>query len=261
MPNDTDYEAKLPDEAGRYAYSADEDAVWKELFTRQMAALKGRATPDYFDGVEKLGLTSDHVPQIAVIDARLAALTGAGVTGVPAIIPPSKFFDLLSQRKFPVATFLRRREHMDYIEEPDLFHEVFGHCPLLTNPAYADFIEGFGKKAIALGKGTSWHLFRLFWFTVEFGMIETPHGLRAFGAGIVSSPSEAAHAMGPKARIEPFDLATVLRTPYRIDIVQPLYYAIPSFAALAACLEANFGAEIDRAKVAGDLPPLFDKAA
>ena len=255
------YESKLPDANGRYAYTPDDDAVWGELYARQMAFLPGHVVPEYLAGAAKLGLTPAHVPQIADIDARLAALTGAGVAGVPAIIPPSQFFDLLSQRKFPVATFLRRREDMDYIEEPDIFHEVFGHCPLLTDRAYVDFIERFGKLATGLGKAYSWRLFRLFWFTVEFGMMRTPDGLRAYGAGIVSSPSEAKHAVGGGAEMLPFDLMTVLRTPYRIDILQPVYFVIDSFAELSAALDVDLGAMIDAAKAAGDLPARFDKAA
>ncbi|MCT8161185.1 phenylalanine 4-monooxygenase [Pseudoruegeria sp. SHC-113] len=260
MATSAQYASKHPDADGFYSYSAEEDAVWGELFTRQMAALQGKVVPDYLAGVEALGLNAGKVPQICEIDARLHAATGAGVEGVPAIIPPSQFFKLLAARKFPVATFLRRREHMDYIEEPDLFHEVFGHCPLLTNADYADFIEGFGKKALSLGKGYSWHLFRLFWFTVEFGMIRTPDGLRAYGAGIVSSPSELTHATGGTVQMQPFDLETVLRTPYRIDIVQPTYFVIEDFAQLAALLEVDFGAAIDAAKAKGDFAPLFAAA-
>jgi phenylalanine-4-hydroxylase len=226
-----------------------------------MAFLPGHVAPEYLEGVTRLGLTGRAVPQIADIDARLADLTGAGVQGVPAIIPPSQFFDLLSQRKFPVATFLRRREDMDYIEEPDLFHEVFGHCPLLTNPDYCDFIERFGKLAVQLGKPYSWRMFRLFWFTVEFGMIRTPDGLRAYGAGIVSSPSEARHATGGEAEMLDFDLMTVFRTPYRIDIVQPVYFVIDSFEAMAASLDTDIAGLIDQAKELGDLPPRYDVAA
>jgi phenylalanine-4-hydroxylase len=255
------YGSKHPGPDGRYAYTPEEDAVWGELFDRQMAFLPGRVTPEYLDGVSLLGLKRDRVPQIAEIDARLGALTGAGVEGVPAIIPPSQFFDLLSRRRFPVATFLRRREDMDYIEEPDIFHEVFGHCPLLTNPAYADFIERFGKLAVTLGKPYSWRLFRLFWFTVEFGMIRAPDGLRAYGAGIVSSPSEARHATGGEAEMLDFDLLTIFRTPYRIDIVQPVYFVIDSFEAMAASLDADIAGLIDEAKRLGDLPARFDQAA
>ncbi|RVT85554.1 phenylalanine 4-monooxygenase [Rhodobacteraceae bacterium CCMM004] len=255
------YESKLPDAQGRYAYSAEEDAVWGELFARQMDALQGHVAPEYLAGVRALGLTADKVPQIADVDAALARISGAGVEGVPAIIPPSQFFALLAQRKFPVATFLRRREHMDYIEEPDIFHEVFGHCPPLTDPAYCDFVERFGKTALALGKGYSWRMFRLFWFTVEFGMMRSEGGLRAFGAGIVSSPSELAHAVSGRAEMLDFDLMEVFRTPYRIDIVQPCYFVIESFDQLVAALDADVGAMIDEAKRLGDLPARFDAAA
>ena len=257
MPKDTAYASLQPDEDGFFPYTKDDDAVWGELFRRQMDFLPGKVAPEYLEGVAALGLNDKKTPQVKNIDARLHALTGAGAHGVPAIIPPSQFYDLLSQRKFPVATFLRRREHMDYIEEPDLFHEVFGHCPMLTNGPYADFIEGFGKRAKALGKGCSWHMFRLFWFTVEFGMVRTGNGLRAYGAGIVSSPAEATHAMGGDALMQDFDLLTVFRTPYRIDIVQPTYFVIEGFDQLAGLLDADFAALIDQAKAMGDLPALF----
>jgi phenylalanine-4-hydroxylase len=255
------YRSKSADAAGRYAYSAEEDAVWGVLFARQMAFLGGRAAPDYLAGVAALGLNGDRVPQVREIDATLAALSGAGVEGVPAIIPPTRFFALLAQRKFPVATFLRRREEIDYIEEPDIFHEVFGHCPLLTNPAYAGFIERFGALGARLDKGQRWRLFRLFWFTVEFGMIRTPDGLRAYGAGIVSSPAEAAHAANGAAEMRDFDLMEVFRTPYRIDILQPVYFVIDSFDQLAAALDGDITAMIDAAKRLGDLPARFEVAA
>ncbi|MEP2784604.1 MAG: phenylalanine 4-monooxygenase [Pseudoruegeria sp.] len=254
------YTSKSPDADGRYAYCVEEDAVWGHLFERQMTSLKGKVIDEYLTAVNTLGLNKHHVPQIRDIDARLTSTSGAGVEGVPAIIPPNKFFALLAQRKFPVATFLRRPEHMDYIEEPDLFHEVFGHCPLLTNTDYADFIEGFGQQALTLGKGYSWHLFRLFWFTVEFGMIRTADGLRAYGAGIVSSPAELKNAMGDTATMIDFDLITALRTPYRIDIVQPAYFVIDSFADLAALLEIDFKTAIDEAKSKGDFAPLYEVA-
>lgn len=255
------YASKLPGPDGRFDYTAEEHDIWGTLFDRQMAYLPGRVVPEYLHGVQALGLTRTHVPQIVDIDARLAELTGAGVQGVPAIIPPSQFFALLAQRKFPVATFLRRREDIDYIEEPDIFHEVFGHCPLLTNPAYCDFIEQFGKAAQELGKGYSWQLFRLFWFTVEFGMMRTESGLRAYGAGIVSSPAEANHACEGHAEMLPFDLLTIFRTPYRIDILQPVYFVIDSFEQLVDALQHDIAGLIDRAKTMGDLPPRFDSAA
>lgn len=255
------YASKLPNQDGLYRYDADEDAVWGELFDRQMNFLQGRMVQDYFDGVARLELNNRKVPQVRDIDNRLNRLTRTGVEGVPAIIPPTRFFKLLSQRKFPVATFLRRREDMDYIEEPDLFHEVFGHCPLLTNHAYANAIEAFGRNAIGMDKSYYWHMFRLFWFTIEFGMINTQDGLRGFGAGIASSPSEAAHATSGNAILRPFDLAEVLRTPYRIDIVQPVYFVIDSFDQLANTFVRDLTRDVIQAQTQGDLPPHFDAAA
>ena len=258
--NKQEYTSLSADIHGRYPYSQENREVWKDLFDRQVAGLKGKMVDSYFDGISALGLISDQVPQVVDINTRLQRLTGAGVEGVPALIPPTRFFTLLSERKFPVATFLRRREDIDYIEEPDLFHEVFGHCPLLTDRAYCDFIEAFGKRALALGKGYSWHMFRLFWFTIEFGMIHTKDGPRGFGAGIASSPAEVENALIGRAEIRDFDLMEVLRTPYRIDIVQPVYFAIDSFETLTRSLDNDLVAMIDAAKLEGDLPPLFDPA-
>lgn len=255
------YASKTPDRNGIYHYTAEENAVWGELFRRQMDFLPGRMTPDYMKGVKELALTDEAVPQVSDINARLGRLTGAGVEGVPALIPEDQFYNLLARKKFPVATFLRRREDIDYIQEPDIFHEVFGHCPLLTNPDYVAFMERFGHLALELGQPYSEGLIRLFWFTIEFGMINTPDGLRAYGAGIASSPAEAAHATGGKAEMLDFDLLTVFRTSYRIDIVQPVYFVIDSFEALAKSLEADIAGLIDQAKTLGDLPPRYEAAA
>jgi len=262
MTKVSSYLAKTPGADGLYDYTIDEDAVWGELYERQMKLLAGMACREYLDGVRTLGLKADAVPQLRDVDRRLGETTGFGVEGVPALIAPSRFYELLSRGKFPLATFLRRREHIDYIEEPDLFHEVFGHCPLLTNQSYANFVRRFGEAAVGLGKGYSWHLFRIFWFTVEFGLINTPDGRRCFGAGIVSSPTEAKAAMdGTACEFRPFDLMSVLRTPYRIDIVQPIYYVIDSFADLEAIVEQDVGAMIDKAKALGDFPPAFEAKA
>ncbi len=259
MPKDTSYEALAPDLDGRYTYSDSDLQTWSQLFDRQMTHLEGKIAPEFFDGVHALGLSAAHVPQVKDIDERLAEISGAGVEGVPAIIPPTRFFTLLSQRRFPVATFLRRPEHIDYIEEPDLFHEVFGHCPMLTQPRFADFIETVGQLALDLDKSDRWYLFRLFWFTVEFGLIRTGDGLRAYGAGIASSPAEATHALSDQPEVRDFDLLEVLRTPYRIDIVQPVYFALTSFDQLADSID-NIRETLEQAKALGDLPPLFEPA-
>lgn len=258
MPKDTSYLSKSPDQNGLYSYTSEENAVWRTLFERQMEDLPGRMSEGFLSGVADLGLSPEAVPQIQEIDARLQDLSGAGVEGVPALIPPSRFFELLANRRFPVATFLRRREHLDYIEEPDLFHEVFGHCPMLTDRAFVDFIEAVGKTAVELGKAYRWPLFRLFWFTVEFGLIRGPEGLRGYGAGIASSPAELTHALSDQPEVLPFDLIEVLRTPYRIDILQPVYFAIDSFEDLRAAFGENIKSAIDEAQSLGDLPARFE---
>lgn len=262
MGQESSYTAKLPEPDGSYHYTSEEDQIWSELYSRQMTLLQGKACDEYLEGVKTLGLNDRKVPQLRDVDRRLHDTTGFGVEGVPALIPPSRFYELLSQGKFPLATFIRRREHIDYIEEPDIFHEVFGHCPLLTNQSYANFVRRFGEAAVGLGKGYSWHLFRIFWFTVEFGLINTAEGRRCFGAGIVSSPNETRTAMEPsESEFRPFNLMDVLRTPYRIDIVQPIYYVIDSFAQLEAIVEEDIGARINEAKSLGDYAPAFEAKA
>ena len=237
MPKESTYTATLPDADGVYAYTAEEDAVWSELFQRQMTLLEGKACDEYFDGVARLGLSADRVPQLGDIDRRLATAIGFGVEGVPALIAPSRFFQLLSEGKFPLATFIRRREHIDYIEEPDIFHEVFGHCPLLTNPSYARFVRRFGENAVALGKDYSWHLFRIFWFTVEFGLIRERGQTRIYGSGLISSHGDAANALGDRCRRLPFDLDAVLAQPFEIDHFQDDLVEIASFDQLFEAVE------------------------
>ncbi|WP_298296529.1 phenylalanine 4-monooxygenase [uncultured Litoreibacter sp.] len=261
MPLNPNYTSKAPDENGIYSYSPEEHGVWKDLFTRQIAYLQDHACQAYLDGVARLGLSALHVPQVTSLDAKLAELTGAGVKGVAALIPQDEFSTLLSNRKFPVATFIRTREDMEYLEEPDIFHEVFGHSPMLTNEPFCQFMERFGALALNLPKEHLKHLFRLFWFTIEFGMIRENGALKAFGAGIMSSPSEAEYATSGEAEMVEFDLMTVLRTPYRIDIVQPVYFVIDSFEQLVDTLDQDIEAAIVAAKAAGDLPARFDLVA
>lgn len=261
MPLSTDYVSKRPDASGTFSYSAEEQGVWADLFEGQMARLRDHACAAYLDGQERLGMTGAAVPQVRDVDARLARLTGAGVKAVDALIPQDEFSTLLKTRKFPVATFIRRREHFDYIEEPDIFHECFGHCPMLTNDAFCRFMERFGALALDLGERWSERLFRLFWFTVEFGVIREGGALKAFGAGIISSPSELENMVAGGSDVEPFDLLTVLRTPYRIDIVQPVYFEIASFEQLAAALDCDMPGVLEEAERLGDFPARFEPEA
>ncbi len=261
MPLSTEYASKVPGPDGRIFYSADENAVWRDLFDQQMAALKDHACAAYLNGQRALNMTADAVPQVADIDAKLAALTGAGVAAVDALIPQDEFSTLLSNRRFPMATFIRRREHFDYIEEPDIFHECFGHCPMLTNEDFCRFMERFGALALDLGDTWSERLFRLFWFTVEFGVIREAGAVKAFGAGIISSPSELENVIAGGSDVLPFDLVTVLRMPYRIDIVQPVYFEIESFAQLASVLDGDVLSALQDAERSGDLPARFSQSA
>ena len=181
---------------------------------------------------------------------------------MPALISPQRFFGLLARRKFPVATFIRRRRDFDYLEEPDIFHEVFGHCPMLADPTFADLLEDFGRAAVTLGEAYHWPLQRLFWFTVEFGLIAEPKGTRIFGAGILSSPGETRHAIDsrrPERR--PLDLVTLLRTPYRIDLYQSVYYVIQDVAQLRRLLNQDLRPAMAEAKAKGLLPPTFPPKA
>lgn len=261
MVKTTTYSSKQPGPDGRYTYTAEETDIWRILFTRQMKTLHPFACQAYLDGQSKLGFSPDAVPQVIDIDAHLRKLTGAGVQPVAALIPQDEFSTLLKNRRFPVATFIRRREHLDYIEEPDIFHEVFGHCPMLAHPDFCRFMERFGAFALSLPKPMIKRLFRLWWFTVEFGMIAEDGQMKAFGAGIMSSPSEAAHARDGGAEILPFDLLTIFRTDYRIDILQPVYFAIDGFEQLAVSLDDDIEGLLRLAAEMGDLPVRFPKAA
>lgn len=261
MPKTSTYVSKTPGPDGLFVYTAEETEVWGKLYRRQMDTLSSFACSAYLSGQAQLGFTAEAIPQVCDVNARLGQLTGAGVEPVAALIPQDEFSTLLSNRRFPVATFIRRPEHLDYIEEPDIFHEVFGHCPMLCDVEFCRFMERFGALALSLPADDVKILFRLWWFIVEFGMIQEDGSLKAFGAGIMSSPSEAKHAAAGGADILPFDLLTIFRTDYRIDIVQPVYFAIESFEQLAASLDADIPNLITKARRLGDLPPKFDRAA
>ena len=261
MPLSTDYASKTPDADGKFHYTQDENEVWRDLVRRQMPMLYRHAAREWLEGQRVLQLTEHAVPQVADVHARLQEISGAGVEAVDALIPQDHFSTLLKNRHFPVATFIRKREHFFYIEEPDIFHECFGHCPMLTNPDFCRFLERFGELALELGERWSERLFRLFWFTVEFGLIREAGGLKAFGAGIISSPEELAWAVSGSPKVLAFDLGTVLRMPYRIDIVQKVYFQIDSFAQLAAALDGDIEAALLEAERLGDLPAAFEAVA
>ena len=221
------YVSKIPDSNGNCSYTDEENNIWSILINRQLEIVKNRACQEYLDGLKLLEFPKDRVPQSSEINKKLLKLTGWQVQAVPAVIGPTEFYTLLANKKFPMATFIRTKEDLDYLQEPDVFHELFGHCPLLTNQAYADFLEFYGKTALKASKKERMRLFRLFWFTIEFGIIEYNGKKKIYGAGILSSKEESVYSVeSDKPVYKKIDALECLRTPFRIDIIQPLYFTI-----------------------------------
>lgn len=229
MGKTSKYVAKVPDADGHISYTEAEHQVWQELITRQRPLVEKYACDDYLDALDRMRFPTDRIPQCAEVSAVLRRHTGWEVAPVPALIPFDRFFALLADKKFPAASFIRSREEMDYLQEPDIFHEIFGHTPLLTDPRFAEFTHAYGKVGVKADKKDHVMLARLYWFTVEFGLINTAKGLKTYGAGVVSSFGETPYAIeSDKPVRKPFDPVDTLRTPYRIDIFQTTYFIIDS---------------------------------
>ncbi len=255
----TSYVAKPVDENGVAHYTEAENSVWHDLITRQSKIVAGRACDEYLQGIELLDMSHDRIPQCFEISDVLQKATGWSLEPVPALIPFEKFFHLLANRKFPAATFIRTRDELDYLQEPDIFHEVFGHCPLLTNQAYADFTEMYGKLGLLADKEDRALLARLYWFTIEFGLINTAKGLRVYGGGILSSKEETVYSLESDIPLRrPFDVMDALRTPYRIDIMQPVYFVINTFDTLFELIEMDLVGLIKEARKLGEYPPHYE---
>lgn len=252
------YTSKMPDTRGNIQYDPVENNTWARLVERQLKNIPERACDEYLEGLKKLDLPVDRVPQHFEITEVLQKNTGWAVQVVPAIIPADEFFNLLAHKKFPVASFVRIPEEFDYLEEPDIFHEVFGHCPLLTHEAYAEFMCWYGKTALLADQKTRNRLFRLFWFTIEFGLLKTQRGFRAYGGGILSSPKETLHAIdSEKPQRIPLDALDALRTPFRIDIVQPLYFYIEKLEELFKLTDLNLIKLVEKSHELGSFPKAF----
>lgn len=253
------YVSKQPNHLGIVDYTDEENATWHDLFVRQHALLQDRACPEYLEGITALGITSAHVPQIPDVNARLRKLTGWEIAPVKALINFQTFFELMANKKFPAATFIRRREELDYLQEPDIFHEIFGHCPLLTLPVYADFMHQYGELGLKSNREDRAMLARLYWFTVEFGLIESAKGMRIYGGGILSSFGESKYALDSlEAKRVPLDPIEAFRTPYRIDIFQPIYFVIKEFSELFNLMQTDLIAQVARARTLGMHAPLFE---
>lgn len=255
----TQYRSKPVNDKGIVEWSSEEEQVWSDLVSRQLHLVKQRACKEYLAGLELLDLPLDRAPQIVDINRVLKQATGWQVEPVPALINFDRFFALLADKKFPVATFLRSREEFDYLQEPDFFHEIFGHCAMLTNPEFAEFTNMYGKLGRDASDKQRVYLARLYWFTVEFGLVREGSEQKIYGGGILSSPGETLYALDdPHAKRVEFDLHTVLRTPYRIDIMQPEYFVLDNIDQLYTLSKMDLMFHVKQAMAAGLLPPLFE---
>jgi phenylalanine-4-hydroxylase len=226
------------------SYTAVDHNVWAQLFERQRALLVGRASDEFLVAQDAMGMTPDAIPKFDALNNILVKATGWTLVGVEGLLPELTFFEHLANRRFPVTWWIRKPEQLDYLAEPDLFHDLFGHVPLLMNPVFADYMAAYGRggvKAHGIGPEALVNLTRLYWYTVEFGLIRQADGLRIYGSGIVSSKGESIHCLESEApnRIG-FDLERIMRTRYRIDTFQKTYFVIDSFEQLMQATEPDF---------------------
>ena len=237
------------------AYPEADHDTYRRLYERQSALLPGLAAQAFVDALPALGVR-DRIPRFDEINERLRPATGWEIVAVPGLIPERPFFDLLAHRRFPVTDWIRTPQEFDYIVEPDVFHDLFGHVPLLFNPVFADYVQRYGQgglKAHDLGAGEL--LSRLYWYTIEFGLIREPQGLRAYGAGILSSSGELRHSVtSPRARRIALDLVRCMRTRYKIDDYQATYFVIDSFEQLFDMTAPDFTPIYDTVRSLGELP-------
>lgn len=246
------YVAKTVDNNGWVDYTADENAIWQELILRQTEFVPRSACQEFLHGLEQLNLPTHRIPQCFEVSDALRVATGWELAPVPALISFDRFFELLANKQFPAATFIRRRDELNYLQEPDIFHEIFGHCPLLMNPAYAEFTHAYGRLGLSASHADRVMLARLYWFTIEFGLIQSEAGLRAYGGGILSSINETQYSLGSDIpQRKPFDVLDVLRTPYRIDELQTVYFVLNDLATLYQLVEMDLIGMIQQVRLEG----------
>jgi phenylalanine-4-hydroxylase len=223
-------------------YNEEEHAIWRLLFERQQRLLVERACGEFLDGLGGLGVAAEGIPDFARLNQILDGATGWRIVAVPGLVPDDVFFAFLANRRFPSTCFIRRRDQLDYLQEPDVFHDIYGHVPLLMNPVFADYMQAYGEGGLkALRLGHLQHLARLYWYTVEFGLIATPRGLRIYGSGILSSAGESVYCLeDPRPNRIRFALRRVMRTRYRIDDFQQTYFVIDEFQQLFDATRPDF---------------------
>ena len=257
MPKSTSYVAKTPDADGFIAYSAEEDHVWQDLYAQQAPNVAAHSATPYLDGLAKIDLPTTRVPQCPEISDKLRDMTGWQVEPVAALIGFKTFFGMLAKRTFPAASFIRSRADFDYIEEPDIFHEIFGHTPLLTDPRFAKFSQAIGAAGTQAQKEDYAWLIRLYWFTIEFGLMRESGTIKALGSGLASSVTELPYSVSHTPEQRPFDILDILRTPYRIDIHQPVYFVIDDLDVLFEAAERDLLSLVAEARKLGLHAPKY----
>jgi phenylalanine-4-hydroxylase len=251
------YISKEPDQDGYVNWEKWENDVWSSLIARQTKHIKDKACCEYIQGLKELNLPSDRIPQLYEVSEILQNKTGWEIEAVPCLINFDRFFELLASKKFPSATFIRKPEDINYLQEPDIFHEVCGHCPMLTDPYFADFTARYGRLGLQSSHKERVKLARLYWFTVEFGLIKRNHEMKIYGGGIISSIGETEHCLSDASERQPLELITTLRTPYRIDIMQPIYFYIEKFADFENLKEKDILKAVHTASELGLLEPKY----
>lgn len=242
---------------GHERYGEEEHAIWRTLFHRQSDLLKGRAAPEFLDGLTGLGIAADDIPDFERLSDVLERATRWRIVAVPGLVPDDVFFRHLANRRFPATNFIRRWDQLDYLQEPDVFHDIYGHVPMLFNPVFADYLQAYGQGGLkALALDSLPFLARLYWYTVEFGLVRTPDGLRIYGSGIVSSKGESIYALeSPKPRRLPFDLMRIMQTDYRIDDFQDIYFVIDGYEQLFEATRPDFTPYYVALKTLPTIPP------
>ncbi len=256
----TDQRPERPDwtiDQGWHNYTPQEHAVWKTLFERQSKLLPGRACDEFVRGVQDLPIGPDQIPNFEQLSETLSQRTGWQIVAVPGLVPDDVFFEHLAHRRFPAGHFIRKPHELDYLEEPDVFHDVFGHVPMLMNPAIADYIQAYGEGGLRAKRlGVLEKLARVYWYTVEFGLVKQPGGLRVYGAGIASSAAETVFSVEDDSpnRVA-FDLERVMRTNYRIDDFQESYFVLDNLNDLLKLARIDFAPLYERVAGASDFEP------
>ncbi|HSK39376.1 MAG TPA: phenylalanine 4-monooxygenase [Arenibaculum sp.] len=253
-------EPERPDwtiDQGWEAYTPEEHGVWKTLFERQRRLLPGRACEEFIHGMDGLSIAGDSIPDFRRLSEVLQKRTGWRVVAVPGLVPDEVFFDHLANRRFPAGNFIRKPEELDYLEEPDVFHDVFGHVPMLLHPVFADYMQAYGEGGLrACRLDALRQLARVYWYTVEFGLIGGAEDLRIYGSGIASSFTETRFALeSPSPNRIRFDLERVMRTNYRIDDFQEVYFVIRDFDELLKLAEIDFAPIYDRVRRLPEFQP------